>query len=368
MLRGTSMKASALLLVSLAVSLSSTLHADPSTLADLTVPLKEAPPAVVDSTLHWLLDGIGLEPNRKSPTTVNKEGQFILYGDLFKTHEIYALVQVPGPAREKGGQPQGYAALAQWQDGAWQLRNLWKISVTWRPEGWQSTDADPLPDTPATRAFMLKDLNGDGVPEVIIAGGVAEYYQDLYLLRFSAPDKTLHLLAISRDLPVKIERYVMLYDKSPGHPTWGTWKYYQWRGEILAPVAFWHDQVPFDGVGNTFLEATAFDKNGRAKKYHIVQTETSAQKNTYTITLDGQPYASVTFLWRKSPDDDSNTIPSYARVERAYLYRKLTGLALGTYPPAEDEAFPVPFEKHGSIKVTGTEEAIKTLSDHSKGR
>ncbi len=350
----------------MALAATAALPAEPA-IDDIAIPLKEAPPAVVDSTLHWLLGGIVPDKDSKSPPkAVIKDGQAILYGDLFKTHDIYALVQIPGPPVEKGSAPQGCAALAQWQDGAWQLRGLWKIPVTWRPEGWQSTDADPLPDIPATQAFTLEDLNGDGVPEVIIAGAVAEYYQDLYLLRFSAQDKTLHLLATTRDLPVKTGRYLVLYDKSPGHPIWGVWKYYQWSGDTLTPVAFWHDQVPFDGVGDTFLEATVFDKTGQAKKYHIVQTKETKQENTYTIALDGQPYATITFHWRMSPDDDSNTIPSYANVERAYLYRKLTGLALATYPSAEDEAFPVLFEKNGAVRVSGTPQAVKTLSFPSK--
>ncbi|CAN5323459.1 hypothetical protein BH09VER1_BH09VER1_37480 [soil metagenome] len=357
------MKTPALLaIVGLATALA--LHAEPD-LADLTVPLKDAPVAIVDSTLHWLLSGITPTP-KTPPTVLIKEGQYILYGDLFKTHEIYALVQVPGPAAEKSSAPQGFAALALWHNDSWELRGLWKIPVTWRPEGRQSSDPDPLPDTPATQAFTLKDLDSDGTPEVIIAGPVGEYFQDLYLLRFSAKDKTLLPLATTREMPINAGRYVRLYDKSSGHPIWGTWKYFQWSGENLAPVAFWHDQVPFDGVGDSFLEATAFDKTGAAKKYHIVQTSESKQENTYTITRDGQPYATITFLWRKSPDDDSNTIPSYASVERAYLYRKLTGLALATYPSAEDEAFPVLFEKNGTVRVTGVPEAIKALSPRSK--
>lgn len=347
----------------MALLFSPSLRADSPPLAGIVVPLDNAPPVVVDSTLHWLLNSIVPENGKKTPPTVLiKEGQAILYGDLFHTHEIYALVQVPGPSVE------GFAALALWQDGAWQLRGLWKIPVTWRPEGWQPSESDPLPATPATQAFTLKDLNGDGIPEVVIAGPVGEYYQDLYLLRFSAKEKTLTLLASTRDVPINAGRYVVLYDKSPGHPIWGIWKYYQWTGDVLTPVAFWHDQVPFDGVGDTFLEATVFDKTGQSKKYHIVQTKESKQEDTYTLTLDGQPYATITFLWRKSPDDDSNTIPSYANVERAYLYRKLTGLALGTYPSAEDEAFPVLFEKNGTVQVTGTPEAIRALSVSPKER
>jgi hypothetical protein len=167
------------------VTLSLCMHLAANTPVDdlqrLAIPLGKPSPQVAQTRAALAAHLKGVNPARKAApqTRLTHEGQSILCGDLFKTGDFYAVFEVSNPSPEG---PPGIAihvAFAEWSEGNWVLRGLWNITPIWRPAGWKQTHHDPLPVTPATQPFHLRDLSGDGVAELIIAGEVDKFFKSI---------------------------------------------------------------------------------------------------------------------------------------------------------------------------------------------
>ena len=175
-------------------------------------------------------------PKIKPRSFVTKDGRFILYGDLFKTGGCFALVELP----EKPGETDfgnANTAFAEWVDAKWKLQGAWSIPAVWRPKGWKWNEkdgSDYLPVTPATEPFALCDFNGDGIPEVIIAGDVAKYYQEHYLLRFDSKTHRLILLESAMRKPMLVGGYVRLYFNSGRRAIYEEWRFS--RGPVVSSM------------------------------------------------------------------------------------------------------------------------------------
>ena len=332
--------------------------------SELTVRLRPSSPLVTDSdkALHQLLDG--LVPPKKTPATVLIKGQnYILYGDLFHTGDTFALAEVRAARTDvdyEGWSDETIAALALWRNGSWRLRALWKIPVTWRPANWKAGQDLPLPVRPSPEPFKLIALSGDRTPEVVIEGNIGKYYQEKYLFRFSPREKTLHLLEASLDTPKKLGPYLRLYRNSGRRSIWEEWGYYKWKGLDLVKVASWHDETPYNQPDEPFIDAVVFGKNGHPVTYHITDGENpSDHETTRIITRDGHPYAKVTFVWPQ-PFPQPSSLNSN-EIETAWLFHRLSGLPLDTFP-TEEKTPPPPFPKIGQIRLSGTKEALHQLS------
>lgn len=344
----------------------SSAHAEESThwQTDLTVPLRPPSPLVTnsDKALHQLLDSI--VPKKKTPPTVLIKSQnYILYGDLFHTGENYALAEIvtdSSNSDQDGWSDNTMAALALWRDSSWHLQGQWNIPVTWRPDDWKRGQDIPLPVRPSSEPFQLIDLSGDRIPEVVIEGDIHKYYQQKYLLRFSPKEKTLQLLEGSYALPVKLGPYLRLYENSGRRAIWGEWTYFKWKGLDLTKVASWHDEAPYNQTDEPFIDTQVVGKDGRTVTYHITYGDTSSDHETARIiTRDGHPYAKVTFVWPQ-PFPQPSSLNS-DEIETAWLFHRLTGLPLDTFP-TEEKTPPPPFPKYGKIRLSGTKEAIHQLS------
>jgi hypothetical protein len=212
-------------------------------LAELAVPLDKSS-AFLEEAEKSLADSlVGADVETKAPprSAVSKSGQFALWGDLFKTGGCFALAELT-PQSDAESDFYG-VAFAEWTDGKWELRGLWKIPTVWRPKGWKASDDDYLPATPASQPFELRDLSGDGVSEVIVAGEVDKYFQENYLLRFSRKTHDLKLVATAMNKPEVVDKYVRLYFDSGRRSIYTEWQFLKWKGDELIPVASWHDEV-----------------------------------------------------------------------------------------------------------------------------
>ncbi len=276
---------------------------DDGTLASLEIPLEGDAPTVrsVSGDVRDTLAGLRLTPPPavKAGEThpfVASDGRYVLAGDLFGEANQYALVDLQPGAEDAPG-----IALAVWQDGHWELRGLWKIRSEWRPAGWEKSDDDSLPVTPATQPFWLEHLAGDSAPWVVFAGETSKYFQFHDVLRFDAAERRLRLLGEAMDKPEFLPGgWLRLYYNSGHRAIFEEWDYQRWDGKALTPCADWHNETPYNDPDSPFVEATVYGRQGGAP--HTFKAERSDRTGPdppgYRISHDGQPFASVTFLRR----------------------------------------------------------------------
>jgi hypothetical protein len=295
----------------------------------------------------------------KPKSIITKDKYFILYGNLFKTGTCFALCEMVLQA-ENDEPRMGYlVALAEWTKSKWQIRGLWNIPVVWRPKGWKQNERihdDYLPVTPATEPFELKDLNGDGVPEVIVAGEVNKYFQEFYLLRFVPETHGLALLESSMGRPEHVGKYVRLYSNSGRRAIFEEYAFMRWSGDKLILKASWHDETPYNGIAPSFEEAEVADNDGTVKKYRI----TDAEDGTYSVTKNEKPYASLSIAWNKPPNEQMGE--NTDEIEKAWLFEKITGLPRNLYPWNERNKKHLCLEDLATVRVTGNEEAARMFS------
>ena len=123
------------------------------------------------------------------------------------------------------------------------------------------------------------------------------------------------------------------------------WQFLEWKNGDLEEVASWHDEVPYNDPESSFIVIEA-SKNGKLLRYELQNQEES----TWIVTSEGQPSATVRFIWPKaSPSDGYGA-------EVAWFFPKLTGLHLALFPadsdmPADHLVFPGKVEVKGSGAV-----------------
>lgn len=214
-------------------------------LTKLIVPIDELSLVVEAGEAELSRALAGIVPKNKTAPTVSKASGFTLWGDLFKTGGCYAMADL----HDWGG-----IAFTEWNDGKWKLRGLWKIHTIWRPAGWTNGGDDYFPIKPVTEPFMLEDLSGDRVPELIVAGSVDRNFQEHYLYQFSPKTNTLNLLEYAMRKPERIGDYVRLYFDSGRLSEFRRWEFLKWKNEKLVRVASWHSEVDRHEMDPSFVE------------------------------------------------------------------------------------------------------------------
>lgn len=358
-------KTSLLLFAVLAFSLVSTaLAADPpqtDPYHDLAIPLTPPTPTVTAARAQIQKLLARYTATKPRPVTQLTRGrQAILYGDLFRTGENYALVQVILPSTPPNEWSTDLTALALFQDGHWQLRGLWALVPIWRPPGWKPDSEDPLRFTPPDRAFHLLDLSSARSPEVIIPGFFDSVRFNIF--RFSPKEKNLHLIDSSMALPERVGSCVILHEHSAPRATWSKWIYCRWSGTTLVPLATWHNEVPYVNPNADYVELEISAPSRLTGTFRIEHDDDFPQTENqypYVITRDGQPYATVVFTW--DPKRKSRPYNS-AIIQQAWLLHHFTGLPRETYylpseasddglsTPAEIKTF-LDFKRYGTVQV-----------------
>ena len=335
----------------------------PGGLAELVVAL-DKPSALLEPAKKLIGETLGeirAQAKALPQTKVLKSGRFVLWGDLFKTGGCFALVDLTS---QRGGAP-GFSgfAFAKWKDGKWELRGLWKVPTVWRSKGWQASEADYLPATPATQPFELLDLSGDGIPEVIVAGEVDRYFQQNYLFCFSSKANGLRLAATAMAKPETAGEYVRLYFNSGRRAIYEEWQFLKWDGDELVPVASWHDEDGYGTDDPTFSKGERTDRDGKSEVICVLYGKGQCNTDSYELTRDGKPFGRMRLKWKdetKLPFVDSD------QIEKAWLFEKITGLPRRLYPSRGSVSFNSRLEDFASVAIQGNAEAVKLFSTVAK--
>ncbi len=328
-------------------------------LAELVVPL-DKPSAFLEwaeKSLDLALRGIDAKEKIAPRSGVLKSGKFVLWGDLFKTGDCFALAEIAPQSEESDFYG---VAFAKWTGGKWELRGCWKIPTIWRPEGWKAGEDDYLHTTPATQPFELCELSGDKVPEVVIAGEVEKYYQEHYLLKFLRQTGELKLVATAMARPEVAGQYLKLSYNSGRRAIWGEWRFFKWRGDGLVPVVTWHDEVGYGTEDPTFSEGSRMDGAGKSETLRIGYGKgMEYEAETYELTRNEKPFGRMRVVWK---DEKNRNAMNSDEIEKAWLFEKTTGLPRMLYPGREGNG-PIPrLEDFASVSVEGNAEAEELFS------
>jgi len=324
-----------------------------------------------------VMEGLPGMAGAKPQATVVKGGEFVLWGDLFRTGGCFALTELSPQQSESG--PAGFL-FAEWTGHVWEPRQLWEIPLTWRPAGWKSSGDDYLPAAPASEPFILRDYNDDGHPEVIVAGEVDKYYQADYLLRFDPKSRGLVSLGCSYGPPVRRGPYVIFYSNSGRRAIYDDWDFCQWRGNELVTVASWHEEVPYNNIDPSFCEATLPRPDGTDEVIRVSETDLQSEfsfpvlpasewESVYLVTTARQPFGMLRIMWKPWEWTARLSNGSIWTTEQTWLFERLTGLPRRLYPSGREGWEPVErLEKLATMKFDGDPAWAGQLSVPAHGK
>jgi hypothetical protein len=314
------------------------------------------------------LASFSLDPKPGNHVRILDDGRYILYGDLFKTGEKYALVELPVMLESDPYWDGARIAFAQLVSGKWQLRGLWDVNCTWQSADDAKKDDEHFPVTPAETPFQLTDFDGDGVPEVILAGEVWRDYQNYYILHFDPKTHSIQMLAAAMGKPEFCDGYIRLYYNSGHRSIFEEWDFLKLSGSNIKEVASWHDGAPYNPGDDEGLRAEALNDQGQLEEFEIDDVEGKTSASTYEIwrrgTGKGIKVATVAFS-KKDIKDTRYDLDS-EKMEKVWLFHHITDLPADTLPMegyAADEkgkALP-PLARYESVKISGSPEFVRKL-------
>ncbi|MES2440787.1 MAG: hypothetical protein V4584_17100, partial [Verrucomicrobiota bacterium] len=154
----------------------------PDNIREHVVSVKEETPVVKTVREHLAAALAGVKPGEAAgaQVTATAEQGYLVWGDLFKTGTCFALYEPKEKEATKldeAWKPGATLGLAEWKDGKWELRGLWKMPLGWVPldERWSGPGYPYVEKDTLRMPWELEDLSGDGVPEVIVSGEKMKY-------------------------------------------------------------------------------------------------------------------------------------------------------------------------------------------------
>ncbi len=301
---------------------------------DFSVSLNIPSPTLDQAKWQIETDLAPIDPKTtKTPTPLETPDlRALLVGDLFGTGDTYALVELPTGA-----------AFAEFSRGHWHLRGLWNIATDWQwDQGGKAADLGH-----ATEVFYLKDLSGDGIPEVITHGkeGNVPIHN---LFRFDPKTRQLQFLAYSRTFPELSGKYVLLYYNGEGRRDNGSTIFCRWEGTRLVTKVTWKDDLDLD---KPYLKAILYPAKGEPETF-LLKEATSHDSQTFIVTRNDQPYATFVFHYTKRSSKDL-TMP--------WLFEHVTGQPRRLYPNWNPDRYDTvsQLEDYATITIKGSPEARK---------
>jgi hypothetical protein len=199
---------------------------------------------------------------------------------------------------------------------------------------------------PADAPFELRDFDGDGIPEVIMAGDVSRYYQDYYLLRFDPKTKSHDMLAQAMGKPELHDGYIRLYYNSGHRAIFEEWDFAKIVDGKMKEFGSWHDGEPYNPGDDEGPRVEALTPSRKMKLFKI----DGDTEDHFSLTCDDKKVATIDFS-RKTTQQVQSQI-EYDALEDAWIFRHLTGLPRDLFPDYKNGPVP-PFSLYLSVSIRG---------------
>lgn len=275
------------------------------------------------------------------------DGPFVLHGDLFGDGRHLALV---GTTR---------TTLALGTKSGWRILSSEEVFPLWAIRKFSHLTPPPTP-------FVLKDLDGDQVPEVLIAFNNDGCDAGCRIAKKSGEGMRLLSLRSERGEPEVEGGFTKVVSLTSGRKAWwsGT-TYYQWRKGVPHPVATWIEDSSRDLEGVRLI-ALRYSGDEVSKAFEI-EHENGVDWSVRSCvwkggveTSDLKPFAKVRFIREPAGADEDSTFLA----EMVLMFELSTGIkgTASILPKGNQEGFNLAKATEGlRVEVEGSGEAEKLL-------
>ena len=200
------------------------------------------------------LESIQPETIPKTPQSLQvPDGPVVLHGDLFGDGRHLALVG------------RSDTTLLAGDKSGWKTVSSHEVDPAWTPAGKEHEDAAHYNIGAPTMPFVLKDLNGDEVPEVLVAFN--NYGYQLGHAIAKKKGNGIEFLKVQSDHgePEFRHGYLVLSSNNFGRKAWwGGFTYCRWKEGVPVPAAVWVGDAQDPEVSRWIVVRCQGEKGDRA--------------------------------------------------------------------------------------------------------
>jgi hypothetical protein len=344
----------------------------PAYIQEQVVSLEQETPELkaLQEQLKTLLTDVKAEAAAGVKISATADKCYLMWGDIFKTGNCFALLELKEDKENsdllerqfRAGQQKVYTspatlALAEWIDKKWVLRGLWRMALDWVPleDRWNRREINFGNSDNLHVPFELADLMDDDAPEVIVSGEKSKYFQTRYVMKFDKKSRGLDLLTCSCERPLKVGSCLRIDDRSPNKAIWSEWTFLEWKDGKLKDKAMWHSESPYNDEDPPFILARSTGEDGTIENFHVKPDGGEAWD--YEIWKEEKLFAKLKINWKPKYRLDNGTVPEYSyKMEEAWIFEKLTGLAREDYPDYDEVEKLARLEEFATVAVEITPE------------
>lgn len=286
------------------------------------------------------------------------EKSMAFVGDCFCDGRRLAVIQVD---HEHAG-----LVLAEFRQGRWHLLTTWNVSPAWEPEGMAAEDSSYyyFQPKPTAYPFQRLDLDGDGVPELLVAYADGQLcYAVIKQNKGTSLPQLLEVFS-SRKPPQARAGCLLTFTDSGRKSWWGETHYYRWEKGLPVDAATWHDDC--FNPDKTYWEVTRADAPDTLRIYQaedggfeITRIQPSASNGQSTE----EAYARVAYDWKPGMRPKTEDDLLLFETAELYLFEKLSGLPAAAFSDNANRpvAEVLPFLERLNVTVKGSAEAVQRL-------
>jgi len=289
-------------------------------------------------------------PAPARPQELPVTGALIFHGDLFGDKRHLAIIA-------DGNET---LALEATQSG-WRKVTHWAVAPAWVAKNEKPEDKGYFYLSPPEHPFALKDLDGDHVPELVIAFDNDDYQVGYRIVKSRGKAAGLDLLEVSSEAgePSYRDGYLITH-VATGRKAWGGGDlYFRWVAGTPVFTAESYENCSDPDRLRAFYTRVLQNKSEETFCARFDDGWRISRVESRVEPRNEKPFVSVHFVARNPGVEWSH------EAEEAFLFQKLTGLDWKLRIPSADET---PQDQLGrefakfNVEVRGEPEAIKAFS------